>query len=75
MAQPSDVNDHFWLGTILWRRWRLIALVFILGTGAAAALLHLRAPNYTASTEILIERDETQFSNSTTAGGVRFTEP
>lgn len=63
VAYTPQASDQLWLGKILWRRWRLIVLVFVLGTGAVAGLLQVRTPQYTASTEILVERDETEFSN------------
>ena len=45
------------------RNWWLIALTMLLCTGVAAVVLNSLPRSYTAATEVLIERDESEFGN------------
>lgn len=59
----SGGTDLIWLWRALRRRWWVILLVFVGLTGGVYGLLKLRTPQFTASTEIVIEQDETEFAN------------
>jgi polysaccharide biosynthesis transport protein len=45
------------------RNWWIIALTMLLSTGVAAVALKSLPRSYTAATEVLIERDESEFGN------------
>jgi capsular exopolysaccharide synthesis family protein len=55
--------DIAWLLHALLRNWWVIALTVLLCTGLAAFALKSLPASYTATTEVLIERDETEFGN------------
>ena len=51
----SDVVDLRAQSQTLRRRWRLIALMSVLGLAAALALAYLQTPTYTATAEVLVD--------------------
>jgi capsular exopolysaccharide synthesis family protein len=55
--------DIAWLVHALLRNWWVVALTVALCTGLAAFVLKSMPASYTAATEVLIERDETEFGN------------
>jgi uncharacterized protein involved in exopolysaccharide biosynthesis len=69
-AKPSDRSaggdrgiDFAWLLHAVLRNWWLVALVGLICTGTAAAVLKSLPDYYTAYTEVIVERDETEFGN------------
>jgi hypothetical protein len=55
--------DFGWLLHAVLRNWWLVALVGLICTGAAAVVLKSLPDFYTAYTEVIVERDETEFGN------------
>ncbi len=55
--------DVAWIWRALWRNWWVVALALLLGCGVAFAALKALPPSYTAATEVIVERDETEFGN------------
>ena len=61
--RPETGIDIAWLVHAVLRNWWIVALTVIFCTGLAAAVLKSLPRSYTAATEVLIERDETEFGN------------
>ncbi len=55
--------DLGWLWRAVWRNWWVVALCVLLGCGLALAALNAMTRVYTAVTEVIVERDETEFGN------------
>ncbi len=62
-SRPEPGIDIAWLLQALLRNWWVVALTVVIGTGVAAVILKSLPRSYTAATEVLIERDETEFGN------------
>jgi uncharacterized protein involved in exopolysaccharide biosynthesis/Mrp family chromosome partitioning ATPase len=62
-TSTAGMENLAWLWRAVLRRWWIVAGVVLLATGSAFGLLKLLPPRYTATAEILIERDETEFAN------------
>ncbi len=58
----AGINFDWLLHAVL-RNWWLVALVGLICTGAAAVVLKNLPDYYTAYTEVIVERDETEFGN------------
>jgi uncharacterized protein involved in exopolysaccharide biosynthesis len=55
--------DFAWLAGAILRNWWLIGLVVVAASGIAVAVLKSLPDHYTAYTEVIVERDETEFGN------------
>ncbi len=55
--------DFAWLLHAVLRNWWLVALVGLICTGTAAVVLKSLPDDYTPYTEVIVERDETEFGN------------
>jgi capsular exopolysaccharide synthesis family protein len=55
--------DLGWLWRAVWRNWWVVALCVLIGCGLALAALNAMPRVYTAVTEVIVERDETEFGN------------
>lgn len=60
---PGASLDVAWLLRAVWRNWWVVALCVLIGSGLAFVLLKALPPAYTAQTEVIVERDESEFGN------------
>ena len=60
-AEPAI--DFGWLLRAVLRNWWIVALCVAIGCGIAVFILKALPPAYTAATEVIVERDETEFGN------------
>ena len=61
--RPGASLDLDWLWRAVWRNWWLVAGCVLLGCSLAFVFLKALPPAYTALTQVIVERDESEFGN------------